>query len=421
MDKIIACKQKLEEGTCKRGFILITVTVITAVLLVLSFSLIKAITSELVISRSQKAGTVGFYLAEAGVKEAIWRVKNDPSARDKFINSEDGVTTFEHNPALIENGSYSVQIRNTAKGAAEITSTGFYNLSSQIKAQRMIKAKILLGTKSPIGNNVVLSGRERQGVELVFSSLNISGGDIHSNYDYNLFFSEIEAPQSLLTAVDRLRNSGSNVNVAGIQAVNYPPPAAALPLPGIDYDDLRSNATVVYTPSQFHELVRQSRDTGTLEFPGPITFIDGYVNFTPALVWGGRNSRINITIHGLLVVNDGFSFSSGYGPYRFNLRVVDDTNGPSGIIVRRTMTLYNPTEPIVIDGILYSNFNTRFIQNNDLTVNGAILNYHTHIGGGRVIVNGDIERINEFFSFIDQISGTQIFSTTKVSHWEEEY
>lgn len=131
-----------------RGYILVSVVVITTVILIIGFYLADALFSEQAIARNQRSATTAFYLAEAGVQEAIWKIQYDNTVKSTFLYTTNGVSNFSHTNALIGSGSYSVSIQNIARATAVVESTGYYNIGTK-QAQRRIKVDVVKANTPP--------------------------------------------------------------------------------------------------------------------------------------------------------------------------------------------------------------------------------------------------------------------------------
>lgn len=411
MAKLILCKQKLEEGTCKRGFILITVMVITMVLLALSFSLVKAITSELIISRSQKAGTICFYLAEAGIKEAIWRVKNDPGARDKFINSENGLTTFEHNPALIENGSYSVQIQNTAKGAAEITSTGFYNLASDIKAQRVIKVEIAQATsQSPLTDVAAFSGGAsgNEDIRIAAANVRVINGSMISNRNIDIWlFGNVNVDKDVKAVRDIRVWPFSNLTAGGQIIEGISP----LEMPLIDFDSADPNSLKSLAAAQGQVFTRQQLRNMLLNNPNLV--LNGYIYVTGTV---DIQPWQTLTVNGVLAA-DG-AVTVGHLIFSGSLTVNHPEGQKSGIFSKQSLVIKGGGKAN-INGLIYIGDRIDIdasMPNNTIVVNGALYARRMYIWGFRTVnITQNNDYVNELIAPVFQTP------VIEIQHWEEEY
>ena len=67
-----------------KGIAIIFIILIIFILLFLAFYFLSFSTIEKRIAKSQTAGLQAYYLAEAGVNEMIWLIKNDSTYRNNF-------------------------------------------------------------------------------------------------------------------------------------------------------------------------------------------------------------------------------------------------------------------------------------------------------------------------------------------------
>ena len=71
----------------EKGVILVITFLILGVLLTLGSYFLTFALIESRISQSQVIATQTYYLAEAGINEAIWKIKNDPTWMANFGNA----------------------------------------------------------------------------------------------------------------------------------------------------------------------------------------------------------------------------------------------------------------------------------------------------------------------------------------------
>ena len=154
------------------------------------------------IAHSQAWGAKTYYLAEAGIQEMVWKLKNDASYKNSFETNPVWTAGFTRsNPFGSDSGSYTTSITNTNLAHGNIISTGSININGQT-SQRIIKTYVYraLG-QSGLG----LSASYADGnIDISSSKVNYNGGNAHSNGVFNI-------------------NGASNVNVQGnLEAVgNY--------------------------------------------------------------------------------------------------------------------------------------------------------------------------------------------------------
>lgn len=400
----------------KKGFALATTLILLGVVLIGVSGLLSVAKIEARISRSQKESVQAYYVAEAGVQNAIWQIKNN---NDYFEDLDDGTLdeTFTSSNQIMNLRDISIHAQSTEPGYAEIAATGLVN-EDRYPAQRLVKIKIFRGAKvSAIENAALYSAF---GLSL-FGTQNfvINNGHSYGRNSQVHRFSSGAISGKIQSRRDYL-NFRSQITHQGIEAANYPPQAINIPMPGIDFDQLKQAAktnNTYYTEAQWCNLLGSGE---TVNLPGPITFIDSFdVYVGPLLSCVYNHGRVlHLIVHGLLVVNGGFHFFSPsvQSSWDLDFQIYDDRNGPSGIIVRRDFSIVGQAEPLLIEGIVYAAGEIRLIDTENLTVTGGIVtNDFIDIASDNLIINNDQEKIAEMIGYSENPS------TLEINHWEEEY
>jgi hypothetical protein len=402
------------------GFALTVVLVITLVLALLVTLLITIVISEYKIAKSQEAGTGAFYIAEAGAEEALWLVQNNQTYKNHLEDGTFDQTNgdFSHNPALLPNSRYEVSIRSTNRGAASITTTGYYTLGPQT-SKRTIKTKIFKSLNpNPIGEHDIFTADD---IDVLMSIINIHGGGIFSNRDI-----DIPGPASLVTvekdasAVNRISLAHEDVlQAANKYATNYPPAPDPIDFPMVDFDDYRSKATIIYTKEEFEDLMWANQD---LTLNNDIT----YITMAPTDFLRIRGDQ-HLTINGVLVIDGSIKigqwlcWKGGPGPQRCGLSdiTVNHTVGKaSGIIVKGDIDFNLFTGNINIQGLLYGNDQLSITSlPQEFNITGGLI-------GRRFFCTSLWQGINITYDedIIRTGLGTPIFSPViQIEHWEEQY
>jgi Tfp pilus assembly protein PilX len=400
--------------------------VIMMVMLVITYFLADALFSEMAIANNQKAATLSFHLAEAGTQEAVWRVQNDTATRNTFLNTTAGVTTFSHNGALLNGGSYTVTIQNTAKGAATITATGLYTFGLK-QAQRVITLNVYQ-TTSPAPytlDGVLMVGGPNPGdINLTNTTISqdsgydpssiIGGGNIFAtNATINLtkdYLSDkqISFTNANLTAAgnvlsnQNLSSKNSNVKGATVQG-NYNPPLPAYNLPMVDVTsscatNLNSYKCLAQSQGQYYNSSQTYKNQSNLTFNG-ITYVAGSVTFT---------NVSNLTINGILVAEGSISFTN------VSNLTVNHTTGPSGLITLQNLNTTNFTG--VVNGLVYVGVQAGVAVNTNLTINGALLAHSFSATNATLKLNFNKDWVNEALQ-----PGATNSPVIQFQHWEEEY
>jgi len=97
----------------KKGVILIVAFLTLGILLLLGVYFLSFTLTDSRISKSQVSATQTYYLAEAGVNEAIWKLKNDSIWKNNFETNPDWESeVVTRDPALFPGGSYQFKVEN---------------------------------------------------------------------------------------------------------------------------------------------------------------------------------------------------------------------------------------------------------------------------------------------------------------------
>jgi len=197
-----------------KAYVTIVVLILMMVLLAIVYLYSDALLSELAIARNNKGAQAAFSLAEAGVQEAVWRIKYEPTARDTFLNSTIGTTTFYHDPALLANGSYTVTIQNSTQGVATVTAIGSYKIGTLRTARREIKVGIAQAGWEPsyLYDGAIFAaggaGESIADIDISFASVNIYNGSLLSNRDITLKFMATVNVEKTVEAARNFTNTG---------------------------------------------------------------------------------------------------------------------------------------------------------------------------------------------------------------------
>ena len=129
-----------------RGYILLISVIIVLSLGVMASYFLNLSESSLKISQARQPSPQTYFLAEAGIQEAIWKINNDEVWSDLF---EKGKLkhSFTRKNVFSQRDEYTVYATSTAKNpaVAEITSTGII-WAGTVKYKRMIKTEVAKST-----------------------------------------------------------------------------------------------------------------------------------------------------------------------------------------------------------------------------------------------------------------------------------
>lgn len=394
--------------------ILLVSLIIFLVLYFLTFSL-----NENKISNSQVNGAKTYYLAESGIAEMVWKLKNDPSYQSEFENNPTWTTSFTRNdPFGLGYGSYIVTITNSSEAHAEITSVGKITLGNNQTTQRIIKTYVYkaLGQTGVRDNSGYADGN----IDISGSVVNFYNGSAHSNNIFNVNGGSLIYVDMNLDAVGNYIESwtSSSTVLGNIYAANYPPAAESLAMPAVDFNSsatssYKNKANIIYSQDAFEDLMW---DNQVLTLNDAITYVEGDVE-----VRGAQTLIIN----GLLVVERDLevgasnNWKSRSGP---NTIIINHASGtPAGILAGRQANIREHTAVVDVEGIIYANDQLNVINiqpgTSSFNVTGGLVSR-------KLTITSSWEPINIIYDnniLLDVFEATEYSPVILVEHWEEEY
>jgi len=404
-----------------KGAALIVTVLLTMVILLLAVYYLSFSLTEKRIAKSQVSGVNTYYLAEAGIADMVWKLKNDESYKNSFETNPAWTASFSRtNPFGAGAGSYTVTIANSSLAHGEIISTGQVDIGGGKMSQRIVKTTVFKAMGE--GSTLNTSGYADGNISITGSRVNFYGGNVHSNGNILVTLLSRVSVSHDLNATGNFNEAWfSDVNVAGaIHAHNspYTPAAEAIAMPAIDFDSddpnsLKNRATVTYTPAQFSTLLNNSQN---ITLPGPITFVSGDID-----IKGNRD----LTINGLLVSQrdiaiGGDDLCPGSRCGR-SMVTVNHTEGiPSGMVAKRKIQFGAYTEGANINGLLYANdqLDVGSLPTEGFDIVGAAV-------ARKLSIFSCLQTLNITFNpdnILELSGGGAEFSPViTVEHWEEEY
>lgn len=401
------------------GIALLVTILLMSLILFLSLYFLTFSLNENRIANSQTLGTKTYYLAEAGIAEMVWKLKNNSTYQDNFENNPSWTMSFTHDdPFGLNSGSYTVNITNSNEAHAEIVSTGSINLGSGKNTQRVIRTYVY----KALGQTGLedKSGYADGNIDISGSIVNFYNGSAHSN---NVFTvnggSFIYVESDLNAAGNYLESWTSSSNILGsIYAANYPPAAEEVDMPAIDFDSiatssLKNRADIIYSSDDFEDLMW---DNQNLILNNNITYVEGDVEIKGAQT---------LTINGLLVIERDLevgvknNWKSRSGS---NSIIVNHASGtPSGILVGRQINIKEYTNTINATGVIYAND-----QINIINIQPGISSFDI-VGGlvsRKLTITSSWQPINITHDnniLMEVFEATEYSPIILVEHWEEEY
>lgn len=420
-----------------RGFVLVTSLLAMMVLLLMTVYLINFSISESKISLSQGLGVQDYYLAEAGIQEAIWHLQYDNNWKNQFEINPSWSFSFTRNNNLINGGSYTIGIQNTALASGEITSTSTLT-DGQKSSQRAVKIKAfkaLNPSANPLGETTVYCTGN---LELSNTVFNIIGGNLYSNGNIDLKLATTVNLNSheMLTSQNVIKSCLSRINNATAIKANqctgqtswpctsYNPACSSkapdAPLPMINFDSdgpdsYKSKATSTYSESEFADLIWNNQN---LTLDG-IIYVNGNINF---------NGPRNMTLNGVLVaigdINIGQEWCLKRGPIgnwkcgNPTITVNHTAGQPSGLLAKNKMSISSYTNSINVNGLVYAldQMNISSLANTFNIVGGL---YSRKITASSLWRGLNLTYNENTVSYT--IAEPSFSPTVTVEHWEEEY
>ncbi len=401
------------------GFILITTILIMAMLLLLAVYVTSFTLTEYKIANSQSASAKTYYLAESGVAEAIWKIKNDAEWKTQFETNPSWSATFTRNPALYPNSSYQIQIQNTGLARGEVTVTS-YLTSGNSTAQRVVKTVLFkaLGESAIGDNGEVADGN----VTVSGSVMNIHGSSMMANGNIIInTWSTVNADKDVKATGQINVHWTSALNAQHYYSANFPPAPAPLPMPGISFDNpgdpnsYKARANQIYTKNQFENLLWANPN---LTLNG-ITYVTGDVE-----IKGGHNLTINGTLvaDGDITVGKNLFWPLCCWSYHCGFSDVTITQpsatSSAGLLSKRKINFEACLGNFNAHGLIYANDQAYILSApNDFEVIGAVVSRKFDItsiwqGLDITLENGVV---------VSTLGDATFSPVVTVEHWEEEY
>ncbi|MFH1111581.1 MAG: hypothetical protein V1712_00735 [Patescibacteria group bacterium] len=392
------------------GFILILVVTVTTALLFLAGYFLEQSTSEIKISKSEDAATKSYYLAEAGVNEAIYKLKNDSNWRVKFLTGTLANETFTRSNVFDNQGSYTITATSLTDALADITATAAYSLGSQ-QAKRVIKTRLAKATNSAFSwsQSFYAGGRggQQNGNLTIERNCSVNGGTLHANQnlkvtshaDFTVNNTQVTSSNNIIV------NAGANLILNNSTREEGLP---MVPMPQVDFDSVsltsyKNRADQTYTAAQFAALPSGTVLSG-------ITFVSGNA------VWTNKN----LTINGLLVASGNITINLEDD----KILTINSHASGSGILSKVGIIIdAEENAQLNINGLLYATnvFTMIFEDNANFTVTGGIIGWHVTLNGDDTGVCDITYDESLMLTPLDPVYNSGDSPIIEVNHWEEQY
>lgn len=415
-----------------KGLALIVVVLLMFLILSLALYFLSFSLTERRMAGSQEWGVKTYHLAEAGLVEMLWKLKNDSNYRNSFMNDADWTQTITRSDPFGESGTfYEATIVNSDKGKGQITATGTIDIAPGRVGRRVVKSKVFKAIPADgdatssldIHESALFAEKE---IKISHSDVSINGS-LHSNDNIkvNGFGTDVYVSGDV-EAVGRITKSfSSEIHAEGtmMDSHNYPPPPEEIDMPPVSFDEedpdsFRSRADVVYSENGFEDLLDSA--TGPLVFgtasSSQIVYVTGDIMF---------DQDLDVTIYGALVAEGDIYVGKGSGfvgliceGEHTSLDINFIPGHPTGLIAKDNITFGFCLEASTIEGIAYAGRKVNIKNFTDnISVTGGIF--------GRTIEIFSVWN-DMSMTYDEDIVGSTFYTTEyapviKVDHWEEEY
>lgn len=410
-----------------QGIALIATILLMSLILFLSLYFLNFSLTEKRIAHSQAWGAKTYYLAEAGIAEMAWRLKNNEIYKNNFETDPIWTQTFTRDdPFGVNSGSYTVTITNSSLAHGVISAVGAIGMGNGKTSQRIVKTYIYKALSQgiiDISDSAILSDQD---TKISLSKVNIINGSMHANDDINIEgWGTIVNVDDDIRAVDKYSKSfWSTANVGGniYDDHDYPPTPESIGIPPVAFDDpedsnsLKNQADIIYSENEFKNLLNSAGSSLTLN--NKITYVTGDIIF---------KGNPDIILNGLLVADGTITIGKvswwWFIPYcpgneKTSITVNHTEGQASGIFSKENINFEFCTSASNIQGVIYA----------AMKINITSFSNNINFTGGLIAGNIDITSIwqpinitlnNDIIN--DTLAVTEFSPIITVEHWEEEY
>lgn len=161
----------------QKGTVIIITFLILIVLLLLGSYFLTFILTELRISKSQEVGAKTYYLAEAGINEVIWKLKNNTN---NWKNNFETNSTWSDNLSreFPDGSKYEVAVENLERGRAKINATSTLPISGGKFAQRVVRTEVFKAIGSLTTESVLFANSDTEESFLEDVTVHVHNGNI---------------------------------------------------------------------------------------------------------------------------------------------------------------------------------------------------------------------------------------------------
>lgn len=426
------------------GFVSIIAFIIFGIVLILAAYFLSFTATELKISKSYEKSLQTYYWAEAGINEAIWKLKNDAVWANQFITNPTWSASFSRS---FLGGSYTVSIENFEVAQGTIIATSTIDLGGGKTSQRVVKTVVFKAIGSPVEDSALFSDGPSGNMNLSSSNVTINDGNLFCGNTINISSSNItvidnaetEELEGKLLANNNYIVSGSSVTTEAVCSANRCDsecevcPAPSSDLPVIDFDSgvstsFKSRAQAAeaagqcqilcdgnpcstkcaLTGNQFSSILSGA---SSITINNEITFVAGAVDIS---------SKNSLVINGIIIAGNGNDLNISSSNVTINR---PSSESPSGLIsskkINITSSVINGTGVMyssdefnissssgnITGGVLGRKFDASSLSPFVLTLSNNVILY-----GLGYLIDGEAVAPNAQFSPV-----------ITIDHWEEEY
>lgn len=369
----------------QKGAALISTLIIASLLSFLATGFAFIMISDSKIAKDQELAVQTHYLAEAGTQYAVWKLNNDwqKDFESGDLNEETKLTN-----AFYQGDEIKITAKATSKGLAQIESKASYKGAQRKVMVEVFKA--LGGITEPLETRAIFAEKK---IFFQTSKLNTTGS-AHTN-------SNLELISSAVLVEDTASASQAIIKQGSILDAKQEEGAPLITMPGLDFEDYKQKANLIYTEGQFKVLLQEN----------PV--LQGIVYVA------GESCEINIEPGQTLTIN-GFLLTDCtiYIKRESNLIIKNYLNQPSGLASKKS---------VIINSLAFVNTVGLFYSLHDIMITGA--NNFSLLGG--IINHGELWVLNQLITKINIIYDENIIKTALgqaqdspliiLEHWEEEY
>jgi len=458
----------------EKGVIVIMASITLTLLLLLSYYFLNFTVAESKISEYQVNATQVYYLAEAGLNEAIWKLKYDPEWKSNFEEQPGCMTwsdSFLRSNTLLSNSSYEVQIQNSDCARAQIISIAQLNLVDGRTVKRELRVKVFKAFGGLSENSGIFSGGNSENMSIQFSTINIYNGNLFSNKNLDIKFSSVVSAydnlgtaeiEGKILAVNNISEVASSIVAVGICSDNVcdgdcseegcPPDGGDMP--GINFnledtdsyysraqtlqgalqcsvlcDGVQCATDCIYSSDDFEDLLWQTGEGRTLTLNNEITYVTGGINLK-----GERSIVVNgiLIAEGTVNIGEKHCWSrQGDKDCGYNQITINDPGlgKPSGLLTQAKVNFgpYFSSQDVDITGLIYAYDEIRIVSiPHNFNITGGILARKVSFTSSWLPVNIYLDNIiiseGVWGGSEPPSPGDLLYSPiVTIEHWEETY